>query len=152
MSIPAAWYPDPHDTSMLRWWDGSTWTEHRHALPTSHIQVGTSHAQHTVTAAPAPLISEIPSGTLTPHTAQNQGAAPMTPATSTARNLLLSLMSVFLLLASGIMLYVSLNYSSLSSSYLDDLEQLHETEQRMSGEVATLNDEVQRLEDIANGM
>ncbi len=28
-SVPAGWYPDPSGTrSELRWWDGSTWTEH----------------------------------------------------------------------------------------------------------------------------
>ena len=28
-SAPANWYPDPHDPSHLRYWDGSQWTEHR---------------------------------------------------------------------------------------------------------------------------
>lgn len=26
---PAAWYPDPHDPSQQRYWDGAAWTEHR---------------------------------------------------------------------------------------------------------------------------
>jgi thiol:disulfide interchange protein len=26
---PAGWYPDPEDASQQRYWDGSTWTEHR---------------------------------------------------------------------------------------------------------------------------
>lgn len=26
---PAGWFPDPHDGSQLRYWDGRTWTEHR---------------------------------------------------------------------------------------------------------------------------
>jgi hypothetical protein len=26
-SVPAAWYPDPNDGQMLRYWDGTTWTE-----------------------------------------------------------------------------------------------------------------------------
>ena len=25
---PAGWYADPHGQARLRWWDGSTWTEH----------------------------------------------------------------------------------------------------------------------------
>jgi hypothetical protein len=29
---PPNWYPDPHDAAQLRWWDGSKWTEHLHAL------------------------------------------------------------------------------------------------------------------------
>ncbi|MBI5161246.1 MAG: DUF4041 domain-containing protein [Micrococcales bacterium] len=28
MSTPAGWYPDPHDASAVRWWDGQTWTGH----------------------------------------------------------------------------------------------------------------------------
>jgi hypothetical protein len=26
---PAGWFPDPHDPSQFRYWDGTTWTEHR---------------------------------------------------------------------------------------------------------------------------
>ena len=34
---PAAnWYPDPADASLLRYWDGHAWTEHRAPLPVSH--------------------------------------------------------------------------------------------------------------------
>ncbi|MGY2093048.1 DUF2510 domain-containing protein [Nocardia gipuzkoensis] len=27
-AVPANWYPDPADPAMLRWWNGSSWTEH----------------------------------------------------------------------------------------------------------------------------
>ena len=28
---PSGWYPDPYGTpSLLRWWDGSVWTQHTH--------------------------------------------------------------------------------------------------------------------------
>lgn len=26
--VPAGWYGDPHDATMLRYWDGAAWTEH----------------------------------------------------------------------------------------------------------------------------
>lgn len=26
---PAGWFPDPHDATQLRYWDGTAWTEHR---------------------------------------------------------------------------------------------------------------------------
>jgi len=28
--VDAAWYPDPHNAGQLRYWDGTTWTEHVH--------------------------------------------------------------------------------------------------------------------------
>ena len=32
-AAPAAnWFPDPEDASQLRWWDGNSWTEHRHPV------------------------------------------------------------------------------------------------------------------------
>ncbi|MCQ4041817.1 phospholipid scramblase-related protein [Streptantibioticus rubrisoli] len=33
-NVPAGWYADPQGTpNVLRWWDGSRWTEHTHADP-----------------------------------------------------------------------------------------------------------------------
>jgi hypothetical protein len=29
------WYPDPSEPSYLRWWDGWSWTEHTHPVPSS---------------------------------------------------------------------------------------------------------------------
>jgi hypothetical protein len=34
-AIPAAWYPDPYGAPQLRWWDGSTWTQHTHETTTT---------------------------------------------------------------------------------------------------------------------
>lgn len=31
MTPPPGWYPDPHAPHVQRWWDGTAWTEHRHA-------------------------------------------------------------------------------------------------------------------------
>ncbi|MFJ6557605.1 DUF2510 domain-containing protein [Streptomyces luteogriseus] len=31
MTPPPGWYPDPHAPHLQRWWDGTAWTEHRHA-------------------------------------------------------------------------------------------------------------------------
>jgi hypothetical protein len=32
LQLPApGWYIDPEDTALLRWWDGSQWSEHRHS-------------------------------------------------------------------------------------------------------------------------
>ena len=46
-STPAAgWYPDPQGQG-LRWWDGSTWTEHTH-------EEGAAAATTTATASTAP--------------------------------------------------------------------------------------------------
>jgi hypothetical protein len=32
-ALPAAWYPDPKNAAVLRWWDGAAWTEHVKELP-----------------------------------------------------------------------------------------------------------------------
>ena len=30
--VPAGWYPVPDDPRTLRYWDGSTWTDHTHTF------------------------------------------------------------------------------------------------------------------------
>lgn len=35
---PAGWYPDPYGTPLLRWWDGSQWTDATHRLETPAAQ------------------------------------------------------------------------------------------------------------------
>ena len=37
------WYPDPENDEMIRWWDGTAWTEHRQAKPVESA-TGTSDA------------------------------------------------------------------------------------------------------------
>lgn len=32
---PAGWYPDPEGTSRLRWWEGTDWSDHFRAAPTT---------------------------------------------------------------------------------------------------------------------
>ena len=34
MATPQGWYPDPNDSTIIRWWDGQQWTSHTH--PSSH--------------------------------------------------------------------------------------------------------------------
>lgn len=32
-ALPSAWYPDPRNNEVLRWWDGSAWTTHVKEIP-----------------------------------------------------------------------------------------------------------------------
>jgi Protein of unknown function (DUF2510) len=36
--VPAGWYPDPSQAATQRYWDGSTWTDHRAPLATPPVQ------------------------------------------------------------------------------------------------------------------
>src|SRR5215211_3323397 len=54
------WYPDPNDTTVLRWWDGSTWTDHTTALPAAPptepiVEADTSFVA-SVSAEPEPVV------------------------------------------------------------------------------------------------
>ncbi|MGW7008489.1 phospholipid scramblase-related protein [Streptomyces sp. NPDC054933] len=45
-NIPAGWYADPHGApNLLRWWDGSQWTDHTHADTRSAQPQAQQHAQ-----------------------------------------------------------------------------------------------------------
>jgi hypothetical protein len=69
---PPNWYPDPHDHAQLRWWDGSKWTEHLHALVPDTVLVpdqGHSAASNTsrepaetveqpIASAPGPAVDQ----------------------------------------------------------------------------------------------
>src|SRR5579862_7114740 len=47
-ATPAGWYSDPDDSTRLRWWDGSRWTD--------HTQPGSSQPAPS-TAAPHPPVA-----------------------------------------------------------------------------------------------
>ncbi|MHB1171567.1 MAG: DUF2510 domain-containing protein [Lacisediminihabitans sp.] len=46
---PFGWYPDPADSPMLRWWDGSSWTE-RLEYPRPEIQPAAGYSTRTLAA------------------------------------------------------------------------------------------------------
>ncbi|MEU7577629.1 DUF2510 domain-containing protein [Streptomyces sp. NPDC041068] len=55
MSPPPGWYPDPHQPSVERWWDGSAWTEHRRAPENAQVapeQQGFGPPQATTSVMP----------------------------------------------------------------------------------------------------
>jgi hypothetical protein len=54
---PAAWYPDPHDASVQRYWDGAQWTAH-----TAPASAGAAAA--TASVAPAPLTPTVTASTV----------------------------------------------------------------------------------------
>ena len=55
-SLPAAgWYPDPADSSRIRWWDGQTWTQH-----VAVADGGTTPATPQTAPAPAPVPAPAP--------------------------------------------------------------------------------------------
>ncbi|MFI7319389.1 DUF2510 domain-containing protein [Streptomyces venezuelae] len=52
---PPGWYPDPHQPSVERWWDGSAWTEHRRTpeyAQTAPAQQGFGPPQATTSVMP----------------------------------------------------------------------------------------------------
>ncbi|MFJ2772434.1 DUF2510 domain-containing protein [Streptomyces sp. NPDC087300] len=58
MSPSPGWYPDPHQPSVERWWDGTAWTEHRRgpgAAQQAPGQQGFGPADPAATAVMAPV-------------------------------------------------------------------------------------------------
>ncbi|MGI9577637.1 MAG: AIM24 family protein [Microthrixaceae bacterium] len=86
------WYPDPSDSTLLRWWDGNQWTEHTHAAggdngagqTPNHDQVAAAalqgaQEQMSTTAlqgatAQAPQVQAAQSQSAQAHAAQGSGA------------------------------------------------------------------------------
>ncbi|HEY6531962.1 MAG TPA: AIM24 family protein [Acidimicrobiales bacterium] len=68
MTTPADWYPDPSDSSLLRYWDGSAWTEHTAPAPVAQpapAAPAPPAEPEVVPGAPAPPVatpSPLPSG------------------------------------------------------------------------------------------
>ncbi|WP_461078540.1 DUF2510 domain-containing protein [Streptomyces deserti] len=68
MTPPPGWYPDPSAPHLQRWWDGTTWTEHRRAPeapggPVPPPPGGTGRARAVaLTAAGAVLVAAIVTG------------------------------------------------------------------------------------------
>lgn len=63
MSHPADWYPDPAgDTTLLRWWDGNTWTEHTQPIPGRSPAPVEQPAQQTTGDSVAGISSDLLTG------------------------------------------------------------------------------------------
>jgi len=59
---PSGWYPDPYGTpSLLRWWDGSTWTHHTHpdVTPGNGMAANGGEAAVQVTAVQAAVAQPV---------------------------------------------------------------------------------------------
>jgi hypothetical protein len=53
---PAGWFPDPEDPTLLRYWDGSIWTDQRFARPTTLAMAAQPDAAQPPIAVP-PLLA-----------------------------------------------------------------------------------------------
>src|SRR5258708_25306196 len=77
---PAGWYPDPYGVpDLLRWWDGSAWTQHTDegSAPQASDAAGTSLDMTRIGEAPGAAGANAPSTTvqrLTPQPAPAQPA------------------------------------------------------------------------------
>ncbi len=60
MTTPAGWYPDPQDSTTLRWFDGSAWTAHTQPTPSAQPPYAGLPADTTTLGAPEVLGSPEP--------------------------------------------------------------------------------------------
>jgi Protein of unknown function (DUF2510) len=83
MDLPSAgWYPDPYGTPwLLRWWDGSVWTQHTHPDPNAGgagsggEQAGLVPATAVQSAVPATAVQSAVPATAVPATAVQSAVA-----------------------------------------------------------------------------
>ncbi len=88
-TVPPGWHPDPSNPSgALRWWDGSAWTTHTHAVaPSVPPAVATPAA--VLPTQPQPVVPAWPGGTatITPnYSTPSYGSASNTTASNTTAN------------------------------------------------------------------
>ena len=60
MTTPSAWYPDPHDSTQRRWFDGSVWTDHVLPAP-SHVSAAAT-SSNTAAAVTVPVENDAVTG------------------------------------------------------------------------------------------
>ncbi|UFQ19276.1 MULTISPECIES: phospholipid scramblase-related protein [Streptomyces] len=62
-NTPAGWHPDPHGApQLLRWWDGSQWTEHTSPAPQGQAQPAQGQPAHQAPAQQVPQQPQAPQG------------------------------------------------------------------------------------------
>lgn len=63
-SNPPAWHTDPYDSARLRWWDGTTWTEHTEPRPDAEpVSPATSpNIVHAAAVSETPIVIVEPPG------------------------------------------------------------------------------------------
>lgn len=55
-AVPAGWYDDPTDPTLLRWWDGLTWADH---ICSKQEPVGKPHVAVVPPAASGPVSARV---------------------------------------------------------------------------------------------